>query len=301
LAVVVLHPRSGEPLPAPVMYLDGGPGVAQLNGLLYSGYREYAKPVLDSNRSIIFFTQRGVYPAEPGIAPCDLDYVAARNFFNESNETTHDTMLATWSACFDQLAQTIDLSAYHSTAIAADANDIRRALGYEQVDLWGGSYGSRVGLTILRDYPDSVRAAILEKPVPLDVNLEVDMPGHRAAALERMFVACAADATCAEMAPDLRATFFETVAALNADPLVLTRDVLESSELLPYVVDGRRFASFINVVATPYLRYFPKVIMEASEGRFVEAMDALWGPQWHYEGVNPLYEIAFCNEERGHL
>jgi pimeloyl-ACP methyl ester carboxylesterase len=296
LAVVVMHPSSGNPLPDPVMYLDGGPGGAALNWLLQGSYEMFVKPILDTNRSVILFTQRGVAPAEPAIAPapqCALTDAA----LSASNESTRADWRAAWSACFEELAKTTDLSAYHATAIAADANAIRQALGYEQVNLWGQSYGTRVGLTILRDYPDSVRAAVLSAPIPLDAN-EYDALSAYATALEHLFATCDTDARCRNIAPDLRATFFDMATGLNADPIIISRDFSGSGELIPYVIDGKRFTRLLPIF-TWGLRYVPKLIMEASEGRYVEAMEVLSGPQWYYLPDNPpLVLIAACNEDR---
>ncbi len=63
----------------------------------------------------------------------------------------------------------IDLSAYNSTASAADLNDLRLALGYEKLDLYTDSYSTRLALTLMRDHPDSVRNAVLDFTYPLQM------------------------------------------------------------------------------------------------------------------------------------
>ena len=55
----------------------------------------------------------------------------------------------------------IDLAAYNTDENAADVNDLRETFGYEKIILVGGSYGSHLGLHVMRKYPDIVDRAIL--------------------------------------------------------------------------------------------------------------------------------------------
>jgi pimeloyl-ACP methyl ester carboxylesterase len=81
----------------------------------------------------------------------------------EANAIEVEAMLR----CRDRLIQEgIDLSAYNSAASAADVNDLRIALGYDQVNLYGVSYGSRLALTVMRDYPGILRSVILDSTYP---------------------------------------------------------------------------------------------------------------------------------------
>ena len=70
-------------------------------------------------------------------------------------------------ACHDRLVQHgVDLSAYNSAATAADIEDLRVVLGYSKWNLYGGSYGSRIALTVMRDFPQGVRSVILDSAIP---------------------------------------------------------------------------------------------------------------------------------------
>ena len=42
---------------------------------------------------------------------------------------------------------------------AADVNDIRQALGYDRIILWGGSFGSHWSMAVMRYYPHIVARA----------------------------------------------------------------------------------------------------------------------------------------------
>ena len=94
----------------------------------------------------------------------------------------------------------------------------RRALGYDTINLYGGSYGTRAGLVYMRRHPERVRTAVLDGLAPVAIALPstVNADAHRA--LDLLFADCAADAACDAAFPDLRQTFARVIAALEASP-----------------------------------------------------------------------------------
>lgn len=77
-----------------------------------------------------------------------------------------------------------DLSGYTIDAFAADVDDLRRALGYDKISLFGGSFGSQWSLAVMRFHPEIVARAVLSSVEPL--NNGFDMPSHVFAALQRI-------------------------------------------------------------------------------------------------------------------
>src|SRR5436190_609762 len=51
---------------------------------------------------------------------------------------------------------------YTTSAAMQDLDDVRAALGYAQIDLWGASYGTRAALIYLREHGEHVRTAVLD-------------------------------------------------------------------------------------------------------------------------------------------
>jgi len=62
--------------------------------------------------------------------------------------------------------QGVNLSAYNTQESAADIEDLRIALGYQQLNLYGVSYGSLLVLDTMRFFPQSVRSAVIDGVVP---------------------------------------------------------------------------------------------------------------------------------------
>src|SRR5690606_20838751 len=104
------------------------------------------------DRDLIVFDQRGTGYSEPTLQ-CqeliDLTYETLDVVLEDEEAFRLDLEAST--ACRDRLvAQGIDLTAFNTQENAADVRDLRLALGYEEWNLLGISYGTRLGLTVLR-------------------------------------------------------------------------------------------------------------------------------------------------------
>lgn len=66
---------------------------------------------------------------------------------------------------------------FNTEESAADVEDLRRALGVPQLNLRGGSYGTRLALEVMRSFPSSVRSAALLAAETLSRSQVVELPG----------------------------------------------------------------------------------------------------------------------------
>jgi len=148
-------------------------------------------------------------PAWPGF----LVNLAAQSLSLERWAARHLEFLA---KCRDNLlAADIDFSLYNGAVNAADADDLRRALGYEQANYYGTSYGTRLGLDLIRDYPAGVRSVILDSVYPPQAEFYTESGANLQRAMSYLFAACADDEGCATAYPELEATFYKAVARLD--------------------------------------------------------------------------------------
>jgi pimeloyl-ACP methyl ester carboxylesterase len=218
LYAVVIRSASDTPEPDPLVFLSGGPGapavvsVDHIRGILRAILQE---------RDLVAFDQRGVGFSEPALDCPEYGEVVLETYGADvSSEEARERMFDALRACRDRLTEEgANLSAYTSAATAADVHDLMEALGYERYNLYGGSYGARLALTIMRDYPDEVRSAVLDSVGPPHEDiLELRAVGAQRA-LERVFEQCASSETCNERHPDLAETFFSLVEKLEEEPL----------------------------------------------------------------------------------
>ena len=214
LAVAIFHPSGGASQPDPILYLSGGPGGSALEFLSLTFSK--LEPALAANRDLILFDQRGVGRSEPAL-DCPAMIELGRELLDDeldgkvlTKEEAFELALETLLACYQDLSQIADLSAYNTVANAADVNDLRLALGYDQVNLWGTSYGTRLALGVMRDHPDGLRSVILDSVYPPDVDLYLESPANVNRAFTVFFEGCAQDEACNAAYPDLRAVFFDT-------------------------------------------------------------------------------------------
>ncbi len=221
LAVATVKSVGAQPAPEPIIVLNGGPGQGSegfLAGFLSD--RLPLKALLD-RYTVVFFDQRGTGYSQPSLACPDAGGATPGGAIAAMAPTEQE--LAVPIKCHDRLVGTgVNLSAYNSAESAADVNDLRTALRYDQVNLLGISYGTRLALTVLRDFPQIVRSTVIGSVDPPQEDLLADRTTSFDGALKRVFVQCAADPACDSKYPDLQATFAQDVAQLNDNPVTLT-------------------------------------------------------------------------------
>ncbi len=305
LAVAVFRPPGGATRPDPVIYLSGGPGVGVLEMLRWQ-YEAMSEPVFASGRELIFFDQRGVGLSQPALDCAGYDRLVV-DFLDRQidgrvvgeNEIT-ELLLESLRACRDELSQVTDLSAYNSTASAADVDDIRKALGYEQVNLWGGSYGTRLALEVMRRNPDGLRSVVLDAVYPPDVDLYLESPANFNRALERLFEACAENAVCSSAYPNLEQMYYATVRRLEAEPVLREiRNPMTGEEYQAWMEGSTLMGLTFQLLYDSKLRYLlPKQIAAASQGEFRD-FDMIQGVMialldYSYRGM--MFSVQ-CHEE----
>lgn len=244
LAVAIFPARNGESAP-PLVYLDGGPGSKTLASLLFT-YSNLIKP-LDADRTVVVFDQRGAGYSEPDLSCPEV----VERTFELMGGTDEDPgffldVLRECSARWEADASV--LRRINSAASASDVDFLRRALGYEQWDLFGLSYGTRLALTVMRDYPTGVRRVVLDSVYPLEINGRPQIRANLNRALEHLFAACSADPDCQSRYGDAEALFYgqrdlldeqpAPVTLFNTDRLWIQDGFLTGSRLLDMVFLG---------------------------------------------------------------
>ena len=101
-------------------------------------------------------------------------------------------------------------------------------LGYERINLWGGSWGSRAALLYSMTYPQSVRSVVLDGAVPMSL----EFPRTTATSAERAFGmllnACSADAACATTHANARQEFTALLERLAGAATLATRTLVKN-------------------------------------------------------------------------
>lgn len=275
LAVAVISPQDGATQPDPIVYLEGGPGGSSLE-FLYLVFERYFDPMLATGRQIVLFDQRGVGLSRPALDCPEQDRLFLELLDNEMNgqtlteEEMDELNIQAMETCAANLRTRADLEAFNTDENAADVADLAKALGFEQVNLWGVSYGTRLGLEVLRDYPELVRGAVLDSNVPPDANLYGEQPANLGRVFTLLFESCAADTACNAAYPDLREVFFDTVEKLNEAPASFNALDPLAGTAHTVAVSGDNLIDLVFqfIYDTEVLPLIPRLITNASEGNF---------------------------------
>ena len=151
LAAVVAEPTGAEPA-EPILYLHGGPGLATLDGLP----RRLVSPAwkrLREKHALVFLDYRGTGASEPAWCADLEEAVRAIDRENPSDSARVARMAAAFAACRAEMeAGGLDLAGYSSSALAADAEALRAALGMPPWNVYGVSYGTHVALNLVRAF-----------------------------------------------------------------------------------------------------------------------------------------------------
>jgi pimeloyl-ACP methyl ester carboxylesterase len=192
---IVVFPATGKDKAAdPLFYIPGGPGSSATEDAPYIA-REYAK--IRERRDLVFLDQRGTGGSNP--LNCD--------FFNPSDLQSY---LGYWNPleqvrkCREQLEVKADLRLYVTSIAIDDLDEVRAALGYRQINIFGGSYGTRAAQDYLKRYGKNVRSVILHGVSPTSQLMPRDFPQHTERALKGIIDECAADEACRTAFPNLR-------------------------------------------------------------------------------------------------
>lgn len=197
--------------PNATIYLDGGPGGDGQNMIRYVDV--LGAPFLDGLRTDGDFLVLGQRGTSRSIPYLDCETPTCADF------------------------AMYDLPSYNTAANADDVDDLRATLGYEQLNLYGISYGSRLGLEVLRRHGDHVRAAVIEGLVPSSMAWPAAIPASFYSALTGLNASCEAAGGCGAAFGDLVAKFSAGVASLEAAPLTIPG--------VPFDLDGYTYANLI--------------------------------------------------------
>ena len=249
----------------PVFFLAGGPGQAAVESypLLDAAFAELRK-----HRNVVLVDQRGTGKSNP--LDCPLP--------DDDADVPDDpaASLRQAEACSDTLAKKADLRFYTTTDAVRDLDAVRAALGADQVNLVGVSYGTRVAQQYAMRHPQHTRSIVLDSVVPNTLVLGNIFARNLDDALALQFGQCEKDAVCREKLGDPRKELDTLLDTLRRNPpLVRYRDAatgeFAETRLQAMQVAGLvRMYAYMPTVAT----LLPVLVHEANQGRY-ESLTAL--------------------------
>lgn len=248
LHVAYFHSPNPSAPADPILYLVGGPGVSLLYDIeaLFYHFEGYL-----ANRDVIVYDQRGTGYSVPALQCAE--------------PTMRDNAALTCVEFYE--AWGVDLEAFNSVESATDAESLRVALGIEQWNVVGVSYGTRLAQVLARDHPAGVRSVILDSVAQLG-GVDYGRYGDLSGWVRQILRDCEDDPACAAAYPDVVAQF-ETLLAEARLPTVVT-------------VDGQRIridagriaaAAWEHASSTDGAAALPAIITAAAAGDYGPLLD----------------------------
>ena len=270
LAFGIVRSQADDPAEDPVVYLSGGPGQSTLE-LVPQGFAQLYEP-LTADRDLVLLDQRGTGLSEPSLA-CDeyTDWALDSMGSDLPDEELEIQALDALEECRERLVDDgVEFDDYNSAASAADLEDLRVALEYDEWNLYGISYGTRLAQQAMRDHPDGIRSVVLDSAYPADADLYAEMPGNAERAMQALFTTCAEEPACAAAYPDLGGTFTDLVARLDAAPAPVTVVDAMSGERFEDDLDGDALVGFLfdSLYSTELVPHLPEIITAAAAGEY---------------------------------
>jgi pimeloyl-ACP methyl ester carboxylesterase len=199
LNVIVVPALSNDSLLPPIFDIDGGPGMADTKNVAF-----YADPRNPYRRhhDIVLVDVRGTGKSNGLYCASFQD----RRTWAQKFEEMYPVEKV--KECYAELSKHADLTQYTTTNVVKDFEEVRKWLGYEKIDLFSLSYGTRVAQVYLKLFPSSIDKCILWSATSIDSRMPLYHARFAQQAFDKLVADCNHDSVCHATFPDFEKEFY---------------------------------------------------------------------------------------------
>ena len=280
-------PATGDLVePDPLFYFAGGPGGAatDMAPMLKTDFAE-----LNQTRDIVLIDQRGTGGSNLLMCPAP----------DKSIDITNAAALSAYAeACLKGLDA--DPRWYTTRAYVDDVNEVRQALGYDQINISGGSYGGTVVQVYLQQHPETVRAAIINNSTLLDYPIFEHIADSSQRAFELVLERCAKDEKCHAAFPDPQADL--DAAFTQAEQQPVETNVWDPAISQPISVTSAVLSGVVHqmLIGANTAAQLPRLVHRAAIHDDWDAIAEIWVnsmlPQQRATAGLVMYAVIRCSE-----
>ena len=156
-----------------------------------------------------------------------------------------------------------DLTAYNTVQNARDVQALMLALGYSTYNIYGVSYGTTLGLEVMRSAPEGVRSVVLDSVSPPQARVYDENAKPEEESIQAVLDQCAADERCAKAYPDLEAVLMRVAEQLQKAPIPAARGKPEVTimTLINLFAKRNQYGGLTNAT-----RFIPMILTEWDKG-----------------------------------
>lgn len=256
---VVVLPALERDAKEPLFDLAGGPGDAATAGAHFyaSEGREFRR-----RHDVVLVDQRGTGKSNPLSAEPKLK--TPQDYLSEMYPVAYVKKLR------EVLEKKADLTQYTTSIAMDDLDDVRAWLGYDRINLFGLSYGTRAALVYIRQHPDRVRSAVLMSVAPTDLKMPLRHARGARRAMNLLLDECARDVECHQAFPDLRREWEDLMARLRQQSARATYRPADGTGEVMVEIRDEIFAEKLRsrMYSPEGARQVPLMIHHAAQGDF---------------------------------
>ena len=248
LKVAVIKSTNPQPAKDAVFLLSGGPGVAATEDTGNIELFSY----IQGDRDVVLVDQRGTGGSHQITGPTTPDWSGL-------SPSELEQAYAAWIK--EQLPKFDMDMRYYTTSVAMDdLDDVRQALGYEKINLFGASYGTTAAQYYLRQHEEHVRSVVLVSGSVGNIPIWERQAANAQLALDATFSRCDRDPACHSAFPHARTEFDALMQRLGEKPvdieweggtLTLTSDLF-AAKVEDMTRDAKRAATLPRLIHRAY-------------------------------------------------
>jgi pimeloyl-ACP methyl ester carboxylesterase len=287
LNVVVLPALDQKTKAEPLFDLAGGPGAASTEAAAF-----YAGPGKEYRRrhDVVCVDQRGTGQSNRLSIPqqkTPQHYLSEMYPVDYVREMRH------------ALEQRADLTKYTTSIAMDDLDDVRAWLGYDKINLFGGSYGTQAALVYLRRHPEHVRSVILAAVAPTDLKMPLHHSESAARAMDLLLSECDQDTACHAAFPQIRDDWNNALAQLEKQPARV--EYSPPGKSAPTTVEIQRDVFAEKIRTWMYGRdkaaRIPLIVHQAAGGDFLPFLQQAIAPSIPDFVADGMYLSVTCAED----
>jgi pimeloyl-ACP methyl ester carboxylesterase len=288
LSVVKLSSHSSKTTADAFTIIQGGPGSSSIDLLIsYSAILNEIR----SKRDILVVDQRGT--GRSNVLTCPE--------MQDAEEVVDPEKIKQLSQqCLDGLDAN---PRFYTTSIAVqDLDAVRHAAGYNQLSIYGVSYGTRVAQHYLRRFPDKSRAIILDGVTPIGLNLAGGEIARRSqASFDDMSARCKASDSCKKQFGDIPLKFKELRERLAEAPVTVSLLHPVSGELMDKELTEQDLYGVLRLMAyaTESNALLPMLISKAHDKNYIPlaAQTLMVGSEFAKDLAIGMSNAVVCTED----
>ncbi len=251
-----LEPRGKQD---PLFDLAGGPGEAATDsaGFYAKEGREFRR-----HRDVVLMDQRGTGGSNPlARAPHPR---SPQDYLSEMYPVEYVKALRV------ELEKRADLTQYTTSIAADDLDAVRAWLGYDRINLFGLSYGTRAAQVYMRQHPEHVHAVILAGVVPPGLKMPLHHSEAARRAMDLLLRECDHDETCHAAFPEIQGEWQEVIERLERAPARVPYTPPDGSAPVTVEIERDIFAEKLRtrMYSRATSRRIPFIIHAAAHGDF---------------------------------